>query len=122
MGVVMGKMSRDKGKRGEAEVAHLLQNYGYDAKRGCQYHGGPDSPDVVGLPGYHIEVKRTERLDLYGAMEQTKRDAGSDTPVVFHRRNGKEWLVILRAEDWLEDLRCYADITGKWLEGLNVEG
>ena len=71
----MGKPSRDKGKRGEREIAGLLRDYGYDARRGVQYHGGADSPDVVGLPGVHIEVKRTETLSLYPAMEQAKHDA-----------------------------------------------
>ena len=40
----MGKTSREKGKRGEREVAGLLRSYGYDARRGVQYHGGEDSP------------------------------------------------------------------------------
>lgn len=99
----MGKMSRDKGKRGEAEVVNLLKAYGFDARRGCQYKGGPDSPDVIGLPNVHIEVKRTERFDLYGALEQAQRDAGEkETPVVFHRRNGKPWIVVMEATDYLK--------------------
>lgn len=98
----MGKTSRDKGKRGEREVASLLRYYGYDARRGVQYHGGEESPDVVGLPGIHIEVKRTERLDLYGAMAQSKADSGEDMPIVIHRRNNCEWLVIQPLEDWIK--------------------
>lgn len=97
----MGKMSRDKGKRGEAEVAHLLKSYGYEAKRGCQYHGGPDSPDVTGIDGLHIEVKRVERLDLDAAMEQSIRDAGEDMPVVMHRRSRKPWKVTLLLDDFM---------------------
>ena len=42
--------SRTKGKRGELELAKALRLYGYDARRGQQYHGGADSPDVIGLP------------------------------------------------------------------------
>lgn len=99
----MGKMSRDKGKVGEREIANILKAHGYDAHRGVQYHGGQDSPDVVGLPGYHIEVKRTERLNLYEAMAQSKRDAGTDKPIVIHRRNREEWVVIQPLEDWLKD-------------------
>lgn len=98
----MGKASREKGKRGEREVAAFLRTEGYDAKRGVQYHGGPDSPDVVGLPGIHIEVKRTERLDLYGALAQSKGDAGEDIPIVIHRRNDCEWVVIQPLKDWIE--------------------
>ena len=95
-------MSREKGKRGERQVAALFREYGFDAKRGQQYHGGPDSPDVVGVPGLHIEVKRTERLNLYDALAQAKRDAGEDLPVVIHRRNDSEWVVILSFADFMK--------------------
>lgn len=98
----MGKMSRDKGKRGERELALKLREYGYDTRRGVQYHGGPESPDVIGLPGIHIECKRTERLNLYDALAQAKHDAGRDMPVVMHRRNDCEWVVIQPLEDWIE--------------------
>ena len=57
---------------------------------------------MVGLPGIHIEVKRTERLDLYGAMAQSKADSGEDMPIVIHRRNNCEWLVIQPLEDWIK--------------------
>lgn len=98
----MGKTSREKGKRGEREVASLLRGFGYDARRGVQYQGGQDSPDVVGLKGVHIEVKRTERLDLYGALSQSKADAGEDMPVVIHRKNNCEWVVIQPLKDWID--------------------
>lgn len=98
----MGKMSRDKGKRGELELANLLRLHGYDARRGQQFSGANGDPDVVGLPGIHIEVKRVEKLNLYQAMEQAKSDAREDeAPAVFHRRNGKYWLVTMELEDWL---------------------
>lgn len=99
----MAKMSRDKGKRGEREVARILREHGYDARRGVQYHGGADSPDVIGLPGIHIEVKRTERLNLYDALGQSRGDAGEgESPVVIHRRNDCEWVVIQPISDWLD--------------------
>lgn len=98
----MGKASRDKGKRGERELAGKLREHGFDARRGVQYHGGPDSPDVLGLPNIHIEVKRVEKLNLYDALSQSKADAGPDEmPVVMHRRNNCEWVVIQPLEDWI---------------------
>lgn len=103
----MGKTSRDKGKRGEREVAAFLRSEGYDAHRGVQYHGGPESPDVVGLPGIHIEVKRTERFDLYGALSQSKGDAGDDMPIVVHRKNECEWVVVQPLKDWIELYRSW---------------
>ena len=102
----MGKMSRDKGKRGELESAKILQCEGYDTRRGQQFCGANGDADVVGLPGIHIEVKRVERLDLYAAMSQSKRDAtaaeNNEIPVVMHRKNNCHWLVSMEIEDWLQ--------------------
>ena len=97
--------SRAKGKRGEIELAKVLRLYGYDAHRGQQYKGGSDSPDVTGIPGYHIEVKRVERLNLDAAMEQSIHDAGTDKPLVIHRKNGKLWKVTMLLEDFLEVIK-----------------
>jgi len=98
----MGKMSRNKGKRGGLECsAELRRLFGVAARRGVQYQGGAGSPDVIAdIPGIHIEVKRTERLSLYPAMKQATTDAGTDkVPVVFHRQNREDWLVVLRLND-----------------------
>lgn len=82
-----------KGKVGERELASELRRlFGVDARRGKQYCGGSDSPDVVtDAPGVHVEVKRTERLSLYPAMKQAVTDAGAEkVPVVFHRQNRED--------------------------------
>lgn len=98
----MSRMSRDKGKVGEREVAQLLRDHGIPARRGVQYQGGPNSPDVVGLDGFHIEVKRAERFSLYAALEQATNDRkAGDVPVVFHRANTRGWVVALNAADFL---------------------
>jgi Holliday junction resolvase len=93
-------MSRQKGKRGEREAAaELAVVFGCEARRGVQYQGGPDSPDVV-LEGVavHVEVKRTETLSLYAATDQARDDAGGKIPLVLHRRNGKAWVAIVELE------------------------
>lgn len=100
----MAVNSRDKGKRGELELAEELRKFGYDARRGQQFKGGADSPDVVcaGLEDFHIEAKRVERTDLYGWMAQAQRDAAEGkTPIVAHKKNRKGWLVIMTLEDFL---------------------
>ncbi len=97
--------SRAKGAVGEREWAYVLRKHDLMARRGQQFAGGPDSPDVLcpDLPGVHFEVKRVEHLSLYKAMEQAVKDAGENRiPVVAHRRSRKEWLVVMRAEDWIE--------------------
>lgn len=95
--------SRDKGKRGELEVAHLLKKYGYDARRGQQYAGSNGDPDVVGLPDIHLEVKRVEKLNIDEALQQSIRDArDAEVPIVMHRKNRTEWKITMRFEDWME--------------------
>lgn len=96
--------SRDKGARGERELAGVLRQHGYETHRGVQYKGGPQSPDVEGLPHIHIECKRVERLDIYAAIDQSRRDAqgSGDLPAVFHRKNNCDWLVTMRLDDWMK--------------------
>ena len=95
--------SKRKGNRGEVELAHILQSYGYDAHRAQQFAGGFDSPDVYGLPGIHIECKRVEKLNIENAMAQSIRDSeGKAIPAVFHRKNRSEWLVTVRLEDFMK--------------------
>ena len=100
----MPKRSRDKGKRGEREVVALFKAHGFEARRGQQYRGGPDSPDVIhDVPGLHVEVKFREQASLFVALEQASRDAAlEDTPVVFMRKLRKPWLVVIDADDFLD--------------------
>lgn len=98
----MGMRSRRKGQRGELEAAAELRRlFGIEARRGQQFAGSPESPDVcTDLEQVHFEVKRCESLRLFAAMEQAIRDAGSErVPVVLHRPNGNPWLAIVRLDD-----------------------
>ena len=111
----MGKMQRNKGRKGEIEFAHLCQDLGYkEAYRTAQHCGkAGHAGDVEGLPGIHIEVKRTEKLNLYEAMEQSIRDSVAankgEIPIVAHRRNKKQWLVILNADDFFKLYGAYRE-------------
>ena len=108
-----------KGKAGELELARKLKEHGYgDARRSVQYNGKEEEgqADLLGLPGLHIECKRTEKLSLYDAVNQAKRDSkGKDQiPAVFHRRNRCEWLVIIPLDDFMKIYR-------EWEAGRNTE-
>ncbi len=97
--------SRAKGKNGELELAKVLREHGYmEARRGVQYSGGGDSPDVVGIPGFHVECKRTERGNLYDWLDQAIRDSDGTgrMPLVAHRRSRREWVAILPLTDFLK--------------------
>lgn len=97
----MSVNSRRKGKAAELEWVHWLRTkLGVKARRGQQYSGTPDSPDVESsIEGIHWEVKRRESEAPRKWMEQAFKDAGVDVPVVAFRRNRTEWLLCLRADD-----------------------
>lgn len=100
--------SRNKGKAGELEISHIMQEYGFDVHRGQQHKGGADSPDVYGIPGIHAEIKRVERLNISEAMAQSIRDSeGIDIPAVFHRKNREKWMVTMRLDDWILLYKAY---------------
>ncbi len=104
----MAKNGKRKGKEGELELAHKLKEYGYDAKRSVQYNGKDGQADVLGLPHIHIECKRVEKLNIYDAIEQAKRDAkGDDKPAVFHRKNRCNWLVTMELDDFMKIYEGY---------------
>mgnify|MGYP007029125919 FL=1 len=61
----MGKInSRSKGARYERELSKYLSENGFPARRGQQFAGGSDSPDVVSdeFP-FHIEAKHVPALN-----------------------------------------------------------
>jgi len=111
--------SREKGKRGERQWRDELRANGYAARRGQQFSGSAESPDVVcdSLPWIHFEVKAVERLNIEEAMEQARRDAQAESapnaagaaeskvPVVAHRRCFRRWLVTMDAETFFQFLR-----------------
>lgn len=83
----MARSQQRKGADGERELAALLRIHGYKIERGGSLSFG-EVPDLVGLPGVHIEVKRVERLNVGEAMQQAVNDAArfrDGAPAVFHR-------------------------------------
>ena len=101
----MGKMSKDKGRRFEQVISRRLKKAGIEkAHRTAQYCGqSPESADVVGLDGYHIECKHQEKMHLYDWMNQSIRDAeGTENiPIVIHKQNRKPILVTMLLDDFL---------------------
>lgn len=99
----MSKSQQRKGADGERELVTVLKDYGFATERGGSETFGT-VPDITGLPGIHIEVKRVERLNISEAMTQAIRDAArfcDGMPTVFHRRNRQPWLVTMRLDDWM---------------------
>lgn len=119
--------SRSKGKRGELEASKEWSRVmGGTARRGQQFAGGGESPDVVSShENLHLEVKRCEAGNPYRWMAQAVRDAGAKVPVVLHRRNGEEWLLIVRLSDaprLAQEVGATAEVLGGSSVPLVVSG
>lgn len=118
--------SRAKGARGERQWRDELRANGYAARRGQQFCGSPDSPDVIceALPWAHFEVKCVERLNIEDAMEQARRDGGGKVPLVAHKRNHRAWLVTMSAEAFFRLLKGEFDngSTSPWPSIKSGEG
>ena len=97
----MGLRSRNKGKRGEREAAaEIARLFRVDARRGRQFSGSDDSPDIrTSIARVHFEVKRVESLRINAALDQAIRDAGANIPVVLHKQNHRPWVAIVRLDD-----------------------
>jgi Holliday junction resolvase len=99
-----GRRSKQRGKRGEREVATILRENGHDAKRGWQVRGGANEADVIsGSLGRHVEVKYCERLNIYDALAQAERDSQGKQPyVVVFRRNRTKWFAAVELAEFLK--------------------
>lgn len=107
----IGKSSKARGKRGELDLVHSLRDAGFpDVKRTVQYCGkATGTADVIGLPGIHVEVKNVQRLNIWEALAQSKRDSeangNGDIAAVFFKRNRSGWYVAVPLSDFI---RLYA--------------
>lgn len=106
----IGKSSKARGKRGELSLVHALRDAGFpEVRRTAQYCGKAGTSDVTGLNGIHVEVKNVERLNIWEALSQSKRDSAADgkgdIPALFFKRNRTGWYVTLPLSDFI---RLYA--------------
>jgi|TARA_R100000084_G_C4619947_1_gene132610 hypothetical protein len=110
----MSKASRDKGKRGERELAQLFTGEGYPAKRfgfAQTRFGGCEGADVVceSLPWLHIECKRYKTFmgsKLRAALVQAEADRKPNTIAsVFHREDDSKWFITMEAVEFFRIVR-----------------
>ena len=103
--------SRDKGARNERAWASYCRQEGYAlTTRGCQFSGGPDSPDIATgdpeLERIHFEVKSGKRINVWGAIAQAEKDrAVGRLAVCPLHRDYYDWIVAMPANDWFRMLR-----------------
>lgn len=90
-----GRGRRNKGARGERELAELLfYRTGVEVTRNLDQvrNGGHD---LDGIEGIKIEVKRQERLCLPAWWRQCIRQAKDEIPVLAYRQNYKPWTFVV---------------------------
>ncbi len=108
--------SKQKGKRNELEWVKLLKAAGFkDARRGQQFKGTEDSPDVIcpELIDIHFEVKSGKAINIWKALEQAMEDKGSEEmPIVAAHKDHKPWVVCMLAEDWIKLVKLAYQRTG----------
>lgn len=96
--------SRRKGKVGELELAKVLTDLGWPARRSQQFCGANGDADVIcdALPWLSCEVKRREQISqLHSWVAKARIDAPPETlGTVFHRKNNCDWLVTMHIDDW----------------------
>jgi hypothetical protein len=98
--------------------------WGVDAWRGVQHQGGHDSPDVKHrMPGVLVEVKRCEQLSLYPALDKLDGETGDEEHgILLHRRNGKDWVLVMFARDFPAVIVDYLTSIGIDTEALGIDG
>jgi len=103
--------SRDKGNRGEREWRDILNKTFHTKYARTPLSGGLDlKGDIMRTYGspktiadeFHWEIKRVEKLNIHSAMRQAIRDSRPPLiPCVPFRKNSEDWLLCLRADDFI---------------------
>lgn len=101
----MAKFSRSKGGRGERDAKRFLQEHlgemANDIIKTPGSGGHGIAGDISGLPCFHIEVKRRERILMMSWVEQAEEEAGeNEVPIVMWRQNKQPWRITMKAEDF----------------------
>ena len=100
-----GKRSRNKGKRRELEFVHILNDQGFNVRRGYVFN---HEPDIVGMDGFHWEIKGVEALNVRKALKQSIEDAEKrkdGIPLLAWKKSNEPWTVTLLLDDFLNLIR-----------------
>lgn len=81
----------------------ILREHGYHIGRGGTQSFG-QKPDLFGLDGIHLEIKRSECARIWDWMKQSEEDSKrfqDGVPTVIFRRSRSPWMVCMKLEDWM---------------------
>ena len=109
--------SRAKGMSGEREVATILRDeLGMEVHRNWAQQAAIGGCDLIGIPGWGIEVKRIKKLtegDLTSFWQQATDQAASAKvrPVLFYREDRQSWKARMSLYDLRPDLSDHHQVT-----------
>lgn len=121
----MGKLSRDKGRKGELEVVKILNANGFPkAKRNAEAQADDGGVDIVGVGFWAVEVKRAKQArqsDVQRWWQEAVQQAWARAdatdvyvePVLFYRIDGcgsglpleDKWMAMMSATGMCECLQ-----------------
>jgi len=99
--------SRTKGRQAEQEVARILRDeLGLEIHRNWQQQSAQGGCDLVGVPGWGIEIKRAKDARLNDWWTQTAEQAARDKvrPVLIYRLDRQSWMAMMSLRDLRPDL------------------
>lgn len=97
----IGRKPKARGNRAELEIVNILKARGFPAYRNFA-SGGYGGSDVIGLPGYAVEVKMVEKLNIWKALAQCEAAASpTETPLVCFKRARSRFYGALPLDDLL---------------------
>ena len=117
--------SKNKGKAFELKVSHMIKDFGFAARRGQQFQGTPESPDIISELPFNFECKAVEKLNLWDAWEQAKSDSGaSEMPAVVFKRNRSDILICMEFSDLLGIMVWIKEkgLMDEWRERIRGKG
>ena len=92
-----GRRSRQKGQRGEREVARLFTERGHQARRGDSQSRGAREADVEDTR-FWIEVKRGARCPIRRGIAQMEGDTDGRPTLLFWRDDRSDWRIDMGAD------------------------
>lgn len=117
----MGKLSRNKGRAWEQEVARGLRAiFGEEVKRGWQARSGSDASDIENAAHFYVEAKHHKVVNIYAAVKQvlTAQKTFKDDrwPLVVSKSNRAEPLATMLWVDFLKLLTEWWELKNAQLQ------